>query len=142
MNELVLSWSLWLAALAHFGLLAVGAQIPSHFEWKAELAQLSPPNRKLMWTYGGYTAMTILAFGLLTLALHDELLAGGRGALAVAAFIGTFWLVRLLVDGLYFRHSIWPPGRRFVVAHVLLDSLFVFLAGTYLAVLGWHWLGR
>lgn len=138
MIEQFLSFALWLAGIGHFLLLGAGLQIPSRFDWKRDLAKLNPSNRKLMWTYGGFTALTIVAFGVLTLGLHDELLRGDRAALAVASFIGAFWIVRLIVDALYYRHSIWPPGLQFVFAHALLDSLFLFLAGTYVGLVVWH----
>ena len=112
--------------------------MPARFGWKHDLRKLAPFNRKLMWTYSGFTVMTIVAFGSLTLILHDELLRGDRAALGLAGFIGLFWTVRLLVDWLYYGHSDWPAGRQFVVGHVLLVGLFMFLAGTYVSLLVWH----
>src|SRR6266700_4176187 len=67
---------------------------------------------------------TYLTFGILTLLLHAELLRGDKAALALASFIGLYWLARLVIDGVYYHHDAWPQGRIFVVAHVLLDCLF------------------
>ena len=69
---------------------------------------------------------------MLILVLHDELANGDRAALALAAFIGIYWLVRLILDGVWFGHAEWPRGRRWVVAHAALDGLFVFLTVVYL----------
>jgi hypothetical protein len=91
-----------------------------------------------MWTYGGFTVLTIVAFGTLTLALHEELLRGERAALALAAFIGVYWAARILVDFFYFGHADWPQGWLFRLGHVFLAALFVCLAGTYLALVAWH----
>ena len=101
---------------------------------KISLAKLTPFNRKLMWTYGGFTVLTITAFGVLTLALHSEMLRGDRAALGLASFIGIYWSTRIVVDALYFRHSDWPKGVLFVVGHVLLTALFMGLAATYLGL--------
>jgi hypothetical protein len=135
MTEKLLSSALWLAGLGHFCVLVASFQVPARLGWKTDLAKLTPFNRKLMWTYGGFTVLTILAFGILTLALHSELLRGDRAALGLAGFIGIYWSARIAVDALYFRHSDWPKGVLFVVGHALLTTLFLGLAATYLGLL-------
>ena len=72
---------LWFAGVGHFVILIASFQVPSHLRWKQDLAQLMPFNRKLLWVQGGFTVLTIIAFGTLTLALHAELLRGDRAAL-------------------------------------------------------------
>lgn len=134
MTEKLLSSALWLAGLGHFCVLIASFQVPARLGWKSDLAKLAPFNRKLMWTYGGFTVLTILAFGILTLALHSEMLHGDRAALGLAGFIGIYWSARIAVDALYFRHSDWPKGVLFVVGHALLIALFVGLAATYLGL--------
>ncbi len=138
MTESFFNVALWLAGLAHFSVLIASFQVPSRLGWKTELAKLSPFNRKLMWTYGGFTVLTIVAFGTLTLALHNELLRGDRAALGLAAFIGVFWAARVAVDAMYFRHADWPQGTSFVVGHILLTTLFIALAATYLGLVMWR----
>lgn len=129
---------LWLAGAGHFIVLTASIQVPGRMHWKEDLAKLMPVNRKLMWTYGMFIVMTIVAFGTLTLALHYELLRGDRAALGLAAFIGAFWTLRIVVDFTWHTHADWPRGARFVVAHVLLLTLFVSLAGTYWGLVVWH----
>jgi hypothetical protein len=132
-----LSLALWLAGIGHFCILIASFQVPGRLGWKEDLAQLTPFNRKLMWVYGGTTLMTIVAFGILTLFLHGEFLAGDRAAIALAAFIATFWTLRILVDFFYFEHSDWPVGQQFVIGHILLTALFAALAVTYWTVVIW-----
>jgi alginate O-acetyltransferase complex protein AlgI len=134
----VFDLALWLAGLGHFAVLGASFQVPVRLGWREELARLRPLNRKLMWTYGGFTVLTIVAFGALTLVLHDELLRGDRAALALAIFIGLYWAVRIAVDLVYFGHEGWPAGRHFVVGHALLRALFGFLSLTYLGLVAWH----
>jgi alginate O-acetyltransferase complex protein AlgI len=129
---------LWLAGAGHFVILFASAQVPSRLRWKQDLAQLMPFNRKLLWVQGGFTVLTIIAFGILTLALHAEMLRGDRAALGIAGFIGIYWTARIMIDAFYFAHSDWPRGRYFVVGHILLTSLFVSLAATYIALLVWN----
>ncbi|MEK7468767.1 MAG: hypothetical protein AAB074_15425 [Planctomycetota bacterium] len=129
---------LLMAGLGHFLVLAASFQVPARLGWKEELARLRPLNRKLMWIYGGFTVLTIVAFGFLTLFLRDEMLLGDKAAVALAAFIGVYWAARIGVDVFYFSHDDWPKGRQFVVGHALLMMLFAFLAVTYFGLVVWQ----
>ena len=128
---------LWLAGLGHFVILIASFQVPTRLGWREDLQKLTPFNRKLLWVYGGFTVLTILAFGILTLVLHGEMLRGDRAAMGLATFIGAYWTARILVDAIYFSHDDWPKGQMFVVGHAMLTSLFVFLAASYLGVVLW-----
>jgi hypothetical protein len=130
--------ALWLAGLGHFALLAASGQLPGRLAWRTELPRLGAANRKLFLVACGYIVLTYLSFGVLTLVLHDELVRGERAAVALALFIGGYWLVRLVLDFAWFGHDEWPPGRRFVLAHVALDLLFGYLTVTYLGLAAWH----
>jgi alginate O-acetyltransferase complex protein AlgI len=133
---------LWLAGAGHFVILFASFQVPSRLRWKQDLAQLMPFNRKLLWVQGGFTVLTIIAFGTLTLVLHTEMLRGDRAAMALACFIGSYWTARILVDAFYFSSDDWPKGRQFVIGHILLTSLFVALASSYWGLFVWQeWLG-
>ena len=132
---------LWILGAAHFLILFASFQVPYRLGWKKDLAQLMPFNRKLLWVQGGFTVLTIVAFGTLTLILHGEMLRGDRAALALICFIGIYWSTRIVVDAVYFSHADWPIGREFTVGHILLTSLFLFLAASYLGLFIWHvWL--
>jgi hypothetical protein len=129
---------LWLAGAAHFVILIASAQVPGRLRWKQDLARLMPFNRKLLWVQSGFTVLTIIAFAVLTLALHAELLAADRAAMGLACFIAVYWTSRILVDAVYFAHRDWPKGRLFAVGHVLLTSLFLALAGSYWGLFIWQ----
>jgi hypothetical protein len=129
---------LWLAGAGHFTILIASFQVPARLHWKEDLKSLTAFNRKLLWAQSGFTVLTIMAFGTLTLALHSELLRGDRAALGLACFIGVYWTARILLDALYFSHEDWPKGKQFVVGHILLTSLFCALAVSYLGLVVWH----
>jgi len=129
---------MWLAGTAHFVILCASFQVPYRLRWKEDLQSLIPFNRKLLWVQSGFTVLTIVAFGVLTMLLHQELLRGDRAALALACFIGFYWTARILVDFFYFHHEDWPKGRMFVVGHTLLTLLFLFLASSYLGLVVWQ----
>jgi hypothetical protein len=138
--ESLLSLALWLAGIGHFCILIASVQVPARLGWREDFRQLTPFNRKLVWVYAVYTLFTIVAFGVLTLLLHDEFLHGDRAAAALAVFIAIYWTARVLIDLFLFDHRDWPRGRLFVVGHVLLVALFTALAGTYWAAVLRRWL--
>lgn len=141
MKPFLMHWldlALWLAGAGHFCLLIASFQVPHRLGWKEDLAKLMPFNRKLLWVYGAFTVLTIIAFGTLTLLLHAEMMRGDRAALALATFIAIYWTVRILVDAFYFKHTDWPVGVSLIIGHVLLTGLFLALAGTYWAAILVH----
>jgi hypothetical protein len=134
---------LWIVAGGHFLVLLASFQVPFRLHWKEDLRSLLPLNRKLLWVQSGFTVLTIVAFGTLSLVLHDELVRGDRAALGLALFIGLYWTTRILVDAFYFSHADWPKGKVLAAGHVLLTSLFTALAGGYLGLFVWHvWFER
>ena len=133
--EHLLNLALWLAGAGHFCVLGASVQVPARLGWKEDLPKLTSFNRKLMYVYGGFTVLTIAAFGVLTLFLHQEMLRGERAATALATFIAVYWTARIAVDFFYYDNKDWPQGVQFVVGHILLTGLFCALAVTYWAVL-------
>ena len=131
-------FALWVVGFGHFVILFASFQVPFRLDWVRDLAKLKPFNRKLLWAQGGFTVLTIIAFGTFILALHKELLRGDRAAMWLAGFIALYWSVRILVDAFYFSHADWPAGRFFLVGHVLLTSLFCGLASTLVGLLAWN----
>ena len=129
---------LFLAGCGHFLVLVASFQVPYRLGWAEELPRLRPLNRKLLWTYGGYIASMILLWGVLTLYLTPEFLAGEKSAKALCAVIALFWWSRIVIDTFYFEHSDWPEGPEFVLGHTCLTTLFVTLASTYTGLLIWH----
>lgn len=132
------SLALWLAALGHFCILGASFQVPSRLGWKEDFASLSRFNRKIFWTYGAFIVLIIVSNGLMTLFLHAEMLHGDRAALAIALFIGVFWLTRIVVDFFYFKHDDWPEGAEFIIGHTFLTGLFIALTSVYFGLLIWH----
>ncbi len=124
--------------MGHFLVLAASFQVPYRLRWHEDLRSLMPFNRKLLWVQSGFTVLTIIAFGTLTLALHSEMLRGDRAALGLALFIGAYWTARICIDAFYFSHDDWPKGAQFVAGHILLLMLFTYLAACYLGLFLWR----
>jgi len=94
-----------------------------------------------MWVHGAFAILTIIAFGTLTLVLHEDMLLGVRAALGIATFIAVYWTARVAVDFFYYEHADWPNGWQFAIGHALLTGLFCAMAATYWLLILWHWWG-
>jgi hypothetical protein len=105
-------------------------QVPSKLDWKNDLAKLSPFNRKVFWTYGGYILSTIIFMAVVSILISFEE-SIGFGARVWLIFILLFWLARVLIDFFYYSHEDWPKGAEFVIGHICLTTLFLTLVFFY-----------
>src|SRR6185503_11290511 len=122
-----------LAGLAHFGLVAVGSQVPRVLRWNEQLPLLGAANRRLFWVYGFFIVGSNVGFGALSLAYAGEL-ADGRGAAGgLALFLGLYWLARLVTQYAVFNTPDWPKEGRHPVAKHGLGLLFLIMSAVYLA---------
>lgn len=122
---------IWFAAAGNFLTMAAGIQVPKRLNWDQQLGMLTAFNRKIILNYYFYTGGVIAAWGLLTVLLHGEIIAGERAAGLLSAIIAAFWGARVLVDTFWFKHDDWPPGSELIVGHALLTTLFVCLTAAY-----------
>ena len=90
-----------LAGVCQLGILIASALVPLRLEWKTALAPLPALHRQMYWTYGGYVAGTILAFGLVAAGLPGELASGSPLARAVCGYLAVFWGARLCLLGVF-----------------------------------------
>src|ERR1043166_433444 len=123
-----------LAGLAHFGMVAVGTQVPRVFGWKQDLAKLTAANRRLFWVYGFFIVLANVGFGALTLAFPTEIAAGRGVAGGFALLAGLYWLARLVVQYAAFDTPDWPERARNPVAKHGLGLVVFLMSAVYLWV--------
>jgi len=121
-----------LAGLAHFGLVAVGSQVPRVFRLRETLAPLGAASRRLIWTWGAFIVLANLGFGALSLAYSGEIAAGRGIAGGFALFLGLYWLARLGCQYVAFNTADWPRDGGPVAKHGL-GALFLAMALVYIA---------
>ena len=121
-----------LAGLAHFGLVAVGSQVPRVFRFREALAPLGPAARRLIWTWGAFIVLANLGFGALTLAYAGDLGAGKGLAGGVDLFLGLYWATRLVFQYGAFSTADWPKAGGAFARHGL-ALLFLAMTVVYLA---------
>lgn len=115
-----------LLALLHAG-------FPRYFEWKAELASLSPINRQMMQVHAFFIAVVVLLMGLLCLTSALDLVSSPFGR-RIAFYLGIFWVLRLLLQLFGYSRKLWKGKRRETVIHVLFTLLWCYMSGVFLWV--------
>jgi hypothetical protein len=113
-------------------LLIVGSLgIPRVLQWSEKLSSLSTLLRQMFWVYSFYIWCTNLCFGLLSALGPGLLLDGSPLAACVTGFILGYWLIRMVVQWVYFDISEIPQTGFNVAARWILEVLFTALTVVY-----------
>ena len=91
-----------LTALTYVGLLAAGILMPRVVGLREHLQAMPTFIRQLFWVYYTFIGLCLIAFGLGTFALAEQLASGTPLARAVCGFLALFWLVRFFVGTFVF----------------------------------------
>lgn len=86
-----------LASLTYLGLLAAGLLMPGVVCMRDHLRALPKFIRQLFWVYYTFIGLSLIAFGLGTFFLAEELASGTALARAACGFMALFWTVRFVV---------------------------------------------
>ena len=122
-------------------LAALNLYVPRRFGWAVELRRLSLLTRQVFVVHAGFIVLTLVLFGLLSLALPGELLERSALARAVLAGLTLFWLARLLVQWLVYDARLWRGNRFNTVAHLAFTGLWSYFVATYAYALGLQFVG-
>ena len=105
--------------------------IPKVLGWKEKLSDMSILLRQMFWVYSFYIWCTNLCFGLLSALAPQLLLDRSPLATCVSGFILGYWLVRMVVQWLYFDISEIPMTTFNNIARWVLEILFMALTVVY-----------
>src|SRR5690349_14128540 len=120
----ILKIALVTAGVLHLVPLSAGLTVPRVLRLNRELSRLDPLTRQLIWVHGTFIVVTILAFGLITVTSAESMLQGTPLAAGIAAFIGLFWLLRLLIQLFYFDARPWLTNSFRTVGYKTLTFIF------------------
>ncbi len=92
------------------------------FDWRAELKRLSRLNSGVMQALNLCLSFVFLLFAFLSLWHTNELLSAGLGR-TVALSIGVFWLLRFLLQPMFWGTSL--PSVLFAFLAVLMSACYL-----------------
>jgi hypothetical protein len=122
---------LLVAGVCHFGILLASALTPRVLDWRGELARVSPLSRHVVWTHGVFIVLTIVAFGVITVANAPALAAGSTLARWFCGFVAVFWLSRLVVQLFLFDARPYLKTAFLKLGYHGLTIVFTYLGAVY-----------
>ena len=120
-----------IAGLAHVFLCLGSLFIPKLLEWKKNVASLPNLLRQMFWVYSGYTLMTNLFFGVISILSYQQLLDQSIESTSLTGFIALYWIGRVLIQFTYFDRKSVPRGTIYVAGEFALNTLFIFFTAVY-----------
>jgi uncharacterized membrane protein YhaH (DUF805 family) len=83
------------AGASQLSVLVASALVPIRLKWRTQFEVLPRLHRQMYWVYGGYTVLSIIGLGLISLINAHELASGSRLARSFCAYAAIFWGIRL-----------------------------------------------
>jgi hypothetical protein len=120
-----------LAGALQIALALLHLAFPRRFEWKTELARLSPLNRKIFLVHTFYLCLVLALIGFLSLCAPSALLQPTRLARLVLAGFALFWAFRLLFQWSVFDSALWKGNPFNTAMHWIFTLLWVYLTWVY-----------
>jgi hypothetical protein len=133
MNADSLKTMLILAGLLHLAITSAGVVMTVVLDWRHSLAGLAALTRHIIWTHGAFVLMTIVAFGVVSIACARSLTSGEPLARAVCAFIASFWGVRLLIGFFLFDAKPFTTTVPLKLGYHGLNVVFLYFVVCYTA---------
>jgi hypothetical protein len=123
--------AIFLAGAGQVVLSAGSLAIPGILDWRNQLNNVRSIIKQMFWTYAGYILGINLSFGLISVFLAQDLVAGSALAKAITGFIAIYWISRILIQFFYFDRNDFPKGSYYRVAEIALVALFFSLSIVY-----------
>ena len=130
-NPKVLETALLVAGLLHLAITSAGLVMTLVLDWRKNLTPLCALTRHIIWTHGGFVLLTIVGFGVVSLALPGPLASGEPLARAVCGFIAAFWAIRLFVAFFLFDATPHLTRTSLKLGYHGLTVVFVFFVACY-----------
>ncbi|MDZ4817093.1 MAG: hypothetical protein SGI71_12620 [Verrucomicrobiota bacterium] len=125
-----------LGGLLHLALIIPISLVPFVLDWKKELSPLPLMLRRLFWTYGGFIAGIIVAFGLISIGLATHLVDGHPVSRAFCGLIAVFWTARLIVEFTAFEVGSYlnTPFKKYSYPFLLLNFAAMVVIYAYVGI--------
>jgi hypothetical protein len=131
MNVKALETLLVVAGLLHLAITSAGLVMTLVLDWRNNLAPLCALTRHIIWTHGAFVLLTIVAFGVVSLAFPHALTSGEPLARAVCGFIAAFWAIRLYIGIFLFDATPHLTRTSLKLGYHGLTVVFTFFVACY-----------
>jgi hypothetical protein len=129
-NEFIAIRLVWLAGSILAGIVLVNFPLPQKLRVREELASAPSFLRQIFYVHWFYIVLIVAFFSALCFGFTRELAGASPLGRFLSAFMAAFWLLRILLQCLYYDREV----RR---AHRTLDVLYILSLVALTAIFGW-----
>lgn len=108
---------------------------PRRFDWKNDLAQLTPLNRQIFYVHTFFICWILVLMGVLCLFFPAILLSGGQLAQLLSAGCASFWFLRLMVQFFVYDSALWKGLALETFVHGVFSLMWTYYTLVFLGVL-------
>ncbi len=101
------------------------------FDWYNDVKQLKPLNQEIAKTYGRYIQGLNFSFGLISIAIPNDLKNHSNLAIAITGLIASYWVGKVATQIAYYPMYNIPRKRLFKIGSYCMNALFVFFSIVY-----------
>lgn len=129
MNALTQIRLIWIAGAIQAAIVLVNGILPSRLRVRDSMRPVPTFIRQIFYVHWIYIVLIVGLFSTLCFGFAHELTSGGLGRF-LCAFMGAFWLLRILLQWFYYDREIRRANR-------LLDALYLAGLIAMSAIFGW-----
>jgi len=130
MTELTAMRLIWLAGAIHAGIVFANIPLPRRLRVQEYLAGVPPFLRQIVYVHWIYVVLVVGLFSALCFGFARDLAGASPLGRFLSAFMCGFWLLRVLLQWLYYDAELRRANRR-------LDALYLVALVGLVAIFGW-----
>jgi hypothetical protein len=130
MTELTAVRLLWLAGGTHAGIVFANIPLPRRLRVRENLAGVPTFLRQIVYVHWIYIVLVVGLFSALCFGFARDLAGASRLGRFLSAFMGGFWLLRVLLQWFYYDAEMRRANR-------LLDAVYLVALAALVAIFGW-----
>jgi len=121
------------AAIGQLIIACINMRLDKMLHWRDELNGLSRLLYEVFYVHKWYISITLVIFGVLTIRFAGDIATGAyEMARWLAAGIGIFWGIRVLIQWVFYSNDHWKGKRKETVIHWILTFAYGGCAVAYL----------
>jgi lysylphosphatidylglycerol synthetase-like protein (DUF2156 family) len=113
---------LWVAGGVHLAIAVSNLWVPGILHYREDLAKVSPMVRQVFVVHSIYMVVVLLAFSALCLFFAPELTSGAPLCRFLCAFLAVFWLLRFVLQLVYYNPEVRARYRLGDIAYTFAVS--------------------
>jgi hypothetical protein len=121
--------AIWGAGFVHAGIIAANVPLPGRLRVRERLAGVPRFIRQIFYVHWIYIVIVLGMFTGLCFGFAPELAGGSALGWFLSAFLCAFWLLRIVLQIVYYDHEIRRENR-------VLDSLYLMSLAVLVGVFG------